>query len=187
MTREARVLFVSILTLVVYAVSIFISQGSFIFPFPLNEFIFLGISAQFFWWNRRGNKWAGSIAIVAGICAVLSTQFFWTFLYSTESMEFLMDSLITDYCLIGFYVFVLIGGIATMIRQKKGIALLFSALFVLAFISGVFYNHALLLLLAYGFIVASTQLSKVFAPYHLLWILLFILKLTEWLTFFLNS
>ncbi|MCJ8292496.1 MAG: hypothetical protein HRT58_05135 [Crocinitomicaceae bacterium] len=187
MTREARALFLSMLTLVVYAVSIFISQGSFIFPFPLNEFIFLGISAQFFWWNRLGNKWAGSIAIVAGICAVLSKQFFWTFLYSTEAMEFFMDSLITDYCLLAFYVLVLIGAIATMIRQKKGIALLFSAFFVLAFISGVFYNHALLLLLAYGFMSVSTQLSKAFAPYHLLWILLFILKLTEWLTFFLNS
>lgn len=180
MTREARAIFLATLTLIVYTVSIFITDGSFIFPFPLNEFIFLAVSAQFFWWNRKGNKWAGILAISAGISAVLSTQFFWTFVYNTERMGTFMEGLTTDYFLIGFYVLVLLGGIATMIRQKKGIAPLFSAFFVLAFVSGVFLNNALLLLLAYGFMVVSTQLLKAFSPYHLLWGLLFILKLTEW-------
>ncbi len=187
MTQEARALFLGILTLVVYATSIFISQGSFIFPFPLNEFIFLSISLQFFWWNRRGNKLAGIVATTAGICAVLSTQFFWTFIYGSENMMHFMDGLATDYFLLSFYVLVLIGGLATMIRGKKGISLLFGAFFILAFISGIFLSHPLLLLLGYGFMALSTQLSKVFVPYHLLWILLFILKLTEWLTFFLNN
>ena len=187
MTREARAIFLGLLTLVVYAVSIFISDGSLVFPFPLNEFIFLIISLQFFWWNRTGNKFAGILTTAAGICAVLSTQFFWTFIYGPENMMDFMEGLTTDYFLIGFYALVLIAGIATMIRQKKGTALLFSALFVMAFISGVFYNYGLLLLLAYGCMIASTQVSKVFAPYHLLWILLFILELTKWLTFYLNS
>ncbi len=187
MKREARALFLGILTLVVYATSIFISQGSFIFPFPLNEFIFLAISLQFFWWNRRGNKLAGIIAITAGICAVLSTQFFWTFIYGPENMMHFMDGLATDYFLLGFYALVLIGGLATMIRQKKGISLLFGAFFILAFISGIFLNHPMLLLLGYGFMALSTQFSKVFVPYHLLWVLLFILELTKVLTFAVNS
>lgn len=187
MTRESRTLFLGILTLVVYATSIFISQGSFIFPFPLNEFIFLAVSSQFFLWNRGGNKLAGILTTTAGICAVLSTQFFWTFIYGPENMMEFMESLTTDYFLIGFYALVLISGIATILRQKKGMALLFSAFFILAFISGVYLNHPLLILLGYGFMVASTQISKVFVPYHLLWILLFILELTKVLTFVLNS
>lgn len=187
MTREARTLFLGTLTLIVYSVSIFINQGSFIFPFPLNEFIFLAIAAQFFWWNRNGNKLAGVLSVSAAICGVLSTQFFWSFLYGPENMIDFMEGLTTDYFLLGFYILVLIGGIATMIRQKNGIAIIFSGLFVLALFAGVMYNNPLILLLAYGFMVASTQITKVFGPYHLLWILLFILELTEWLTFFLNS
>lgn len=187
MTREARAIFLATLTLVVYTVSIFITDGSFVFPFPLNEFIIFAISAQFFLWNGKRNKRAGILATVAGVCAVLSTQFFWTFIYGPENMISFMEGLTTDYFLLGFYALVLLGGIATMIRQKRGVALLFGAFFVLAFISGVFLNSGLLLLLAYGFMGASTQLAKAFAPYHLLWILLFILKLTEWLTFTLNS
>lgn len=187
MTRETRTLFLGTLTLIVYSVSIFVSQGSFIFPFPLNEFIFLAIATQFFWWNKNGNKIAGLLATLAGICAVLSTQFFWTFVHGPENMTHFMEGLTTDYFLIGFYFLVLIGGIASMIRQKSGIALIFSGLFVLVFIIGVMNNNPLMLLLAYGFMIVSTQITKVFVPYHLLWILLFILKLTEWLTFFLNS
>ena len=44
MTKEVRVLFLTVLTLVFYAVSIFLSQGAFIFPFPLNELILLVVS-----------------------------------------------------------------------------------------------------------------------------------------------
>ncbi len=138
-------------------------------------------------WNRKGNKLAGVLSTAAGACAVLSTQFFWTFIYGQEKMVVFMEGLTTDYFLLGFYGLILSAGIATMIRQKSRIAKLLSGFFVLAFISGVMFNHILLVLLAYGFIVAATQISKVFVPYHLLWILLFILKLSEWLSFFLNS
>lgn len=187
MTREARVLFLSILTLIVYAVSIFINQGALIFPFPLNEFIFLAVALQFFWWNRTGNKSAGLLTSIAGICAVMSTQFFWSFIYGHGTMEFLMDSLTTDYFLLGFYTLVLAAGIITLVKQRKGIPVVLSSLFVIALVAGVILNNSLILVLGYGFMVASTQLMKVFAPYHLLWILLFLLKLTELLTFLLNS
>ena len=179
MTREARTLFLSILTLTVYAVFIFIDQGSFVFPFPLNEFILLAISAQFFWWNRTGNRWVGILTVVAGVCAVLSNQFFWMFFYDHESMTIFMEGVTTDYFQLAFYSLILIGGVVTMIRQKKGTALLFSALFVLSFIYGAFLNSPMLLFLAFGCMVASTQLSKVFVPYHLLWILLFFLEFTK--------
>lgn len=187
MTSEVRTIFLGILTLVVYAFSIFISEGAIIFPFPLNEFIFLAISIQFLYSNWSGNRFAGFLPIVAGICWVFSTQFFWSFFHTQEEMLEFMDDLTTDYFLITFYALILIGGITTMIKQNKGIALLLSGAFAIAFVSGVILNESLLLLIAYGSMIASTQITKVYAPYHLLWVLLFVLKLTEWLTFFLNS
>ncbi|MFK7784978.1 MAG: hypothetical protein AB8B56_07675, partial [Crocinitomicaceae bacterium] len=141
MTSEARTLFLGVLTLVIYAASIFISEGALIFPFPLNEFIFLAIAAQFFYLNRTGNKWAGLLSVFIGIFGVLSTQFFWTFFFSQKEMIAFMDGLTTDYCLLASYLFILIGGIATMIKQKKGVPLLLSGFFILAFIAGVMLNH----------------------------------------------
>ncbi|MDG1331333.1 MAG: hypothetical protein P8P74_03330 [Crocinitomicaceae bacterium] len=187
MTSEVRTLFLGILTLVVYAVSFFISDGSLIFPFPLNEFIFLAISIQFLYSNWTENRLAGFLPVIAGICWVLSTQFFWSFFHTQEQMLEFMDGLTTDYFLIAFYALILIGGIATMIKQRSGIALVLTGVFAIAFVTGVILNDSLLLLLGYGSMLASTQIKKVYAPYHLLWILLFVLKLTEWLTFFLNS
>ncbi len=187
MTSEARTLFLGVLTLVIYAVSVFISEGALIFPFPLNEFIFLAIAAQFFYLNWKGNKWVGLLSIFTGVFGVLSTQFFWTFFFSQKEMVEFMDGLTTDYCLLASYLFILIGGIATTIAQKKGAALLLSGLFILAFVASVILNHPLLMLLAHGSMVASTQIKKVYAPYHLLWILLFVLASTKWLTFFLNN
>lgn len=187
MTREARAVFLGALTLVAYAVFVFIDFGSVIFPFPLNEFIFLAISAQFLWWNKRLQLWAGIIALIAGICALLSKQYVWSFIYGPENMIRFMDGLTTDYFTIGFYVLVLLGGIATMVQQKRGVALIFSGLFIIAFISGALLNNISLFLLSYGMMIASTQITKTFVPYNLLWVLLFFLKLTEWLTFHLNS
>lgn len=187
MTREVRTLFLGILTLVVYAASIFISQGSFIFPFPLNEFIFLAVSIQFLFLNWKKNRGPGLLAISAGICGVLSTQFFWTFILSQERMIEFMKGLTTDYFLLAFYALIVVAGVGTMLKQKKGIPLILSAMFLLAFVAGVLLNHSLLLLIAYACMIASTQVKKVYVPYHLLWVLLFVLELTKWLTFILNN
>ena len=187
MTREVRTLFLGVLTLVIYAVSIFISQGSFIFPFPLNEFIFLAIAGQFLFLNWNTSRAAGILSVIAGIFGVLSTQFFWTFLYEQGEMVEFMEGLTTDYFMLAFYVMVLIGGIATMVKQRSVKVLPLGIFFVIAFVAGVLLNHTVLLLVAYGIMITSTQIKKVYSPYHLLWILLLVLKFTEWLTFILNS
>ncbi len=187
MTREVRALFLAILTLVVYAVSIFISSGALIFPFPLNEFIFLALSLQFLWWNRTEGKWIGMYASMTGICAVMSTQFFWSFIYGHGTLEFLMESPVTDFFLLGCYVLLLVGGMFTIFKQSTTLATLLGICFVLLFSIGVVINSAPLLLIAYATMTVSTQITKVYAPFHLLWILLFILKATEWITFLVNN
>jgi len=187
MTNEARTLFFGILTLVVFAASMLLTKGAVIFPFPLNEFVFFVIAARFFAYNWNGNKFAGFLAVSAGVCAVLSTQFFWSFFNDQAEMIELAEGLTLGYFLLAFYLLIFIGGVATMIKQRNGITLLLSGTFLWAFVLGVFLNEPLLLILAYASMVASTQVKKVFEPYHLLWILLFVLKLMEWLTFFLNN
>ena len=187
MTREVRALFLAVLTLLVYAVSIFVTSGALIFPFPLNEFIFLALSLQFLWWNHTAGKWIGLYATVAGLCAVFSTQFFWSFIYGNETLAFLIETPITDFFLLGFYVLLLFGGVFTIFKQLTALATVLGICFVLIFSVGVAINNAPLLLLAYTTMIVSTQITKSYAPFHLLWILLFILKATEWLTFLANS
>lgn len=185
MTREARTIFLSILTWVIFAVSIFLNQGAFVFPFPLNEVILLLVSIQFFVWNTKKHLAAGILSISAGIVGVLGTQYFWTFFYSPLEMQEFMSGLTTDYFQIAFYFIVLIGILASTLKQKNGIALILSIVSIIPFCWGALSNNGLFLILGYGLMVASTQVKKVYAPYHLLWILLFALKTSEWLTFLL--
>lgn len=182
MTRETRTIFVSVLTLILFAVSIFISQGSLIFPFPLNEFVFLAVAVQFFFWNSKTHSVAGITAVIGGIFAVLSTQFFWTFFFSPEEMLEFMAGLTTDYLQVGFYLIVLFAIVATLLRQKNTLAILLSTLSLIPFVLAAWSNNSLFFLLAYGLMVASTQVKTVYAPYHLLWVLLLALETTECLT-----
>ncbi len=182
MTREARTIFLSILTWVIFATSIFLNQGSFIFPFPLNEFILLAVTIQFFVWHSKSNVLAGILAIFAGIVGVMGTQFFWTFFYAPVEMEKFMSGLTTDYFQITYFFLVLIAIVASILKQKSGTALLFSIIALAPFLIGAWTNNSLFLLFAYGLMVASTQVKKVYTPYHLLWILLFALETSEWLT-----
>ena len=98
-----------------------------------------------------------------------------------------MDSLITDLFLLGFYVLVFIAGILTIVKQRTTTTLFLGTCFAAAFIAGVAMNNPVLLIIGFASVVASTQITKAFAPYHLLWILLFLLKTTEWLTFMINN
>lgn len=186
MTREARTIFVSVLTMILFAVSMFISQGSLIFPFPLNEFVFLAVAVQFFFWNSKTHPIAGITAIVGGIIAVLSTQFFWTFFYSPEEMMTFMDGLTTDYLQIGFYLIVFIAIVATFLKQNNTPAIFLSILSLIPFVLAAWSYNSFFFMLSYGLMVASTQVKTVYAPYHLLWVLLFALETTECLTVILN-
>ncbi|MGY8927367.1 MAG: hypothetical protein ACKVJC_08740, partial [Flavobacteriales bacterium] len=52
MQKENKLIFLIALTLTVYATSIYLQQGAFIFPFPLNPILLLLVTARFFFWHK---------------------------------------------------------------------------------------------------------------------------------------
>lgn len=185
MTREARVIFMTTVMLFAYAVWALFESGGFIFPIPLNEAIFFVVSVIFLFMNL--NKPAlGIFGLLTGISWLLTTQFFWSLFYDYNGMVALMDTLITDFSYLTFILLLLIAGIYTGIKQKHPLGYVLMILFVVALCASAILNESILLLFAFSTMAISTQIAKVAAPFHLLWMLLFVLKGGEWLSYLLN-
>jgi len=185
MKREDRLIFLTVLTLVVYAVSIYFSAGSIIFPLPLNEFILLIVGFQFFWWNKE-QGFPALLVLLIGLLAVFGSQVFWSMLLSGVAMQSLMDSFIIDLFSIMSFFCVILFAISQSLRQKTALSLVFSSVFAISFLFGEIFNYPLIVLGSYAVMIVSNIHKPVFQPLHLIWILLFILKGSEIISFLLN-
>lgn len=185
MTREARIIFMTTLMLLAYAVGALFESGGFIFPIPLNEAIFFIVSVIFLFMNL--NKPAlGVFAVLTASSWLLTSQFFWSLFYDYDGMVTLMDSLITDFSYLVFILLLLTAGIYTGIKQKHPWGYVLMTLFTAALTASTLLNEPILLLFAFSTMAISTQIAKVAAPFHLLWMLLFVLKGGEWLSYLVN-
>lgn len=91
MTREGKTFLLLILTYVLYATSIFLSQGAFIFPFPLNGFALFVITLQLAWWNKDYTLNALAVALV-GLSSLIGSPPFWEIWLNNESLLLFEES-----------------------------------------------------------------------------------------------
>ena len=103
MATEKRTIFLACVTLTVYALSGLLQQGKFLYPFPLNEFIFLGISTYIAIRNFKQQKPLYTLLILAAISFVASRSYNWNLILSSESMERLDHGYTTDVFYVLFY------------------------------------------------------------------------------------
>ncbi len=103
MATEKRTIFLACVTLTVYALSGLLQQGKFLYPFPLNEFIFFGISTYIAIRNFNQQKILYSLLVFAAISFVASRSYNWNLFLSSESMERLDHSYTTDVFYLLFY------------------------------------------------------------------------------------
>ncbi len=185
MKREDRLIFLTALVLVIYAISIFISYGTFIFPLPLNEFILLVVGFQFFWWNRE-QGFPALLILLIGVLALFGSQVFWSMFLSNEAMQSMVDSYLIDMFGVMSYFCIILFAISQTLRQKTFVSLGLSSLFALSFLFGSIFNFPLFVLGSYAIMIVSNLHKPVFQPLHLIWILLFILKGSEVISFLLN-
>lgn len=186
MTKEVRLLFLAGLTLCVYAISIYLSQGAFIFPFPLNELILLIISIQIAYWHRK-NKIPALYILGISIFAFLGNEIYWSFILEDQKMYQFSSLPITDIfnllsalCIIGF-------GVYNSLAQKNNIAKLCSILFVILYISSITYLPSIFFFYALISMSIGLLIQSVHKPFHLIWFLLLILESTKFLTLTLNN
>ena len=103
MATEKRTIFLTSVTLTVYALSGLLQQGKFLYPFPLNEFIFFGISTYIAIRNYKEQKLLYTLLILAAISFVACRSYNWNLILSSESMERLDCSYTTDVFYVLFY------------------------------------------------------------------------------------
>ena len=186
MTKETRLIFLSVLTVVFYAISIYLSQGAFIFPFPLNEAILFIVALQFGYWNRKKTK-LSLLIIAIGLFSFLGNEVYWSFVLSDQQMHQFSESIATDiFKLIAAFA-LLVFGFLTLTAQTKKIAQLCTLIFILIFMGSISYLSPTYLFYGLCFITTGIIINPVLKPFHLIWILLLILETSKYITILINN
>jgi hypothetical protein len=172
MTRERKSVFLTILTLVVYAGIQWLENGLFLFPFPLFEPLFLIICIQFSFWNWKEDRLQTIALLVFSIFNLLSTQFFWSLVYDPESMEKLTNGFALDIYKILRFLFLLIWVTVYLLRTQQAYKLPFYIFNIALIISTLITNIQIFEILAFGSIAFWSFHYKQHIRIYPLWILL---------------
>jgi hypothetical protein len=178
MTREERSVSLAILTLIVYSVFMLLEKGALLFPYPLNEIIFLIISIQFLWWNREKPSDLIILPALGALINLFSTQFFWSLRFDSVQMEQLTSGPLLDIAKLIYYL-ILAGWAVRTVRKFPNASFLHYFLAAILFLLPAFFPYPLieffpLLVMAFFAIRYKNQNTN-----HLLWILLAALQLMK--------
>jgi hypothetical protein len=186
MIREERSVFLVVLTLFVYAGIQFIEKGAILFPFPLNEVIFLFVASQFIVWNWKNYKFQLLFVLFASIFQLISTQFFWSLFLETPYMEKLVNGLTLDLFKLIYYLLILIWLYFYFMASQIKYTLILISTFTLLIISSLFLHSSILEMVSFVLIAVVATFYKVNPPIHLLWILLAALQVMKISTIYIH-
>lgn len=173
MIREERAVLLGILTLIGFAFLVFLEFGSFIYPFPLNEIVYLIVSIQFFIWNRREYGLVSSLFVGAAISALLASEFFWSLFVDQETWELLYHGFWLDIfklmnlAIILILIFFSLRTVISNVYSRSWTLLIPITLFI----ASAPYDP-ILETIAYIAMGIVAFIWKPFAPTHQLWVLL---------------
>lgn len=173
MIREERAVLLGILTLIGFAFLVYLEFGSFIYPFPLNEVVFLIVSSQFMWWHFRSHPLLILTVLLMAILGLLASTFFWSLFVDHDAWELLYHGIWLDVFKLGNLICTLIWmsiSLRTLIKEdvKRSWTILFPCLLIFASIP---YDPIIETIALSGMAIVSI-IWKPQAPLHLLWILL---------------
>ncbi len=192
MTREIRAIFLALLTLFVYAGLIFFTDGSFIFPYPINELIFAAVVLQFCYWERH-LKVKLLYPVGVAFLAIFSTDVSWEIILNQQQLEQLFATPWPRIIRISFLIGIVFSAVAIVLHQDKWQAR-FMAIFGMGmFITGyaldlehIHYSYSMWYSLAGALLIAiGVSIEPKYEPFNYLWILIAGLELTHVLTYLL--
>lgn len=187
MNKDVKTLVIAVLTLMVYALGIFITYGTFLFPIPLNPFIFFLVALIFVYRHgkKRKKRITAIIVLLVGIFGVLSSGVLWDLLLSIEAIEKLFPQNKAQWLKVIYGVLVFIWGTSTLLNRRRTLPILLTVtgmgLFCLGFF-GVYDPYNIFIMIGFALVVLSNFIKPVQRPFHLLWILLLFLEVSEWVT-----
>lgn len=191
MKREVRLIAITTLTLLIYALSIFFDKGAFLFPFPLNQAIILLISIQFAFWNFKSFKIESILMVLFGIFSCLGNEIYWSIFLNYEQMTFFSEAIYTDIfqLISSFFVFTL--AFVFSLKQKNNTSSILLVLFSILFIFGITQDSplfsSLLIFGSYLTMSVSSFLTPKLRPINLFWILLLTLEASKLISIGVNN
>lgn len=186
MTKEARAIVIGVLTFCLLSIIFYFDKGAIIFPFPLNDILIGIVSLTFAVWNRKHLTTSIFVAFI-GLMIIFRNQFIWVGLFSHEKVAYIINHGWLDLFKFFASVGILTAAILTTIKQKSTLNSFLNAGFIIFYSYGFLQNNLNYVVISFIPIVASTQVKKVFTPFHLLWVLLLTLYGMEWLTRYVNN
>ena len=182
MTRESRTIALAGLTLFVFALIGFLKDGSLIFPFPINPFIYFFVSSQFLIWHyKKGGLPA--LFVLSALLGLLGTKFFWEIFLSHQEMEVFYGYTYVDWFLILSQFLLIIAGISFIRRHSHAFYRIIFASGLIIQSYGVVTDDRQIHLIGLLVLLLINSLKPVLQPFQWIWTLLFVLKLSEWLSY----
>ena len=186
MTQEGKTVTLASTTVFMYGLVSYLQFNQVIFPFPLNEIIFLIASVLFARIHFKNSPKTISLIIGLGLLNVLSYEFYWNIFLSNDNMLSFSKSSATDIFKLFYYIGLIAWIIGTFNEIEINFRKYFSLLPITLLLTGSifseeltpFYSQIIILLsISFVFIFVFSKLKQF--PIHYLWILLFILELTK--------
>ena len=186
MTQEGKTVTLASTTVFMYGLVSYLQFNQVIFPFPLNEIIFLIASVLFARIHFKNSPKTISLIITLGLLNVLSYEFYWNIFLSNDNMLSFSKSSATDIFKLFYYIGLIAWIISTFNEIEINFRKYFSLLPITLLLTGSifseeltpFYSQIIILLsISFVFVFVFSKLKQF--PIHYLWILLFILELTK--------
>ena len=186
MTQEGKTVTLASTTVFMYGLVSYLQFNQVIFPFPLNEIIFLIASVLFARIHFKNSPKTISLIIALGLLNVLSYEFYWNIFLSNDNMLSFSKISATDIFKLFYYIGLIAWIIGTFNEIEINFRKYFSLLPITLLLTGSifseeltpFYSQIIILLsISFVFIFVFSKLKQF--PIHYLWILLFILELTK--------
>lgn len=179
MGREARIVFLSLLTILLYGLIILIEKGFLVLPFPLFDSIVFIVGIRFlFWAENRKTRVILGLFLSALLFAIASKPFVLEIFINGQDLEIFIASIWPDvFKLVQLLLLIVFFG--TLIRPKKLLEWLSFCLLLALLIASQIPMIAFLAFIPFSVLVLYLYLSKSMVPIYYLFILKASLDLLE--------
>ena len=182
MTKEVKIVVLAVLTLVMYATSIFLKDGgAFVFPFPLNPFVFFVVAAQIAFWNKQ-YKAIATLTFATGLFGILASEVFWEIVLSIDQqINFYDQPWFYWFGLLNVLGFLMLIGLQIKYQEDLLIRLL-TSMGGIGLGIGQLFGIEIYTLAGLIVLVFASFYKPISYPIQYIWVLFLFLESTRWAT-----
>lgn len=184
MEANQRTVTLPLIIWLVYGLLMLVEKGIFLTPYPLNPIVFSVITCYFL--IRNPNRKLYWLLLIPVGLTLLHSPVFLEFILSTEKQQWFQESMLFDLTILLHALAMGAFAFLCSIFQPNPKQKYFGVISTIALIIGILFAQPLVLFVAYGIQTLINRKSRLFEPFHHLWLLLFGLTFLELITLFIN-